>query len=233
MYCVNGKYFADLYRNKLSGYAQWCESELGCGFYFNAANIGPYMSLDETCLSNGEVWTFLTNKDGHGGRGTLAVSIRNKPTFWGAKFWRTLLPKSFAMFNLNENNRFVMAQQPSDMRAGVNKLCGEVRSVGLDPTNGDVYVFVGSSRKLMKLLHWERGGYVMYYKRLEQGRFHPKIFLRQGIGFRSMRWDELVLLMEGISPRVARRRRYQTEVIEQEKDGKITEKSLRKVWLSR
>ena len=28
------------------------------------------------------------------------------------------------MFNLNENNRFVMAQQPSDMRAGVNKLCG-------------------------------------------------------------------------------------------------------------
>ena len=161
------------------------------------------------------------------------VSIRNKPTFWGAKFWRTLLPKSFAMFNLNENNRFVMAQQPSDMRAGVNKLCGEVRSVGLDPTNGDVYVFVGSSRKLMKLLHWERGGYVMYYKRLEQGRFHPKIFLRQGIGFRSMRWDELVLLMEGISPRVASRRRYQTEVIEQEKDGKITEKTLRKVWLSR
>lgn len=75
MYCVNGKYFADLYRNKLSGFAEWCESELCCGFYFNAANIGPYMSLDETCLSNGEVWTFLTNKDGHGGRGTLAAAI--------------------------------------------------------------------------------------------------------------------------------------------------------------
>ena len=43
-----------------------------------------------------------------------------------------------------------------------------MRSVGLDPTNGNVYVFVGSRRKLMKLLHWERGGYVMYYKRLEQ-----------------------------------------------------------------
>ena len=75
MYCVNGKYFADLYRNKLSGYADWCVNELGCGLYFNAANIGPYMSLDETCLSNGEVWTFLTNKDGHGGRGTLAAAI--------------------------------------------------------------------------------------------------------------------------------------------------------------
>lgn len=75
MYCVNGKYFADLYRNKLSGYAEWRENELGCGFYFNAASIGPYMSLDETCLSNGEVWTFLTNKEGHGGRGTLAAAI--------------------------------------------------------------------------------------------------------------------------------------------------------------
>lgn len=75
MYCVNGKHFADLYRNKISGYADWCASELCCGFYFNAANIGPYMSLDETCLSNGEVWTFLTNKDGHAGKGTLAAAI--------------------------------------------------------------------------------------------------------------------------------------------------------------
>ncbi len=75
MYFVNGKHFESLYRNKLSGYHDWCVSELGCGFYFNASNIGPHMSLDETCLSNGEVWTFLTNKDGHGGAGTLAAAI--------------------------------------------------------------------------------------------------------------------------------------------------------------
>ena len=75
MYCVNGKHFAELYRNRISGYAEWCEQKLCCAFYFNAGNIGPYMSLDETCLSNGEVWTFLTNKDGHGGRGTLAAAI--------------------------------------------------------------------------------------------------------------------------------------------------------------
>jgi transposase len=75
MYCVNGKHFAELYRNKLSGYCDWRENELGCGYYFNATNIGTYMSLDETCLSNGEVWTFLTNKDGKGGKGTLAAAI--------------------------------------------------------------------------------------------------------------------------------------------------------------
>lgn len=75
MYCVNGKHFADLYRNKISGYAEWFEREFYVGYYFNPDNIGPYMSLDETCLSNGEVWTFLTNKDAHGGKGTLAAAI--------------------------------------------------------------------------------------------------------------------------------------------------------------
>ena len=72
------------------------------------------------------------------------------------------------MFNLNESNRIVMAQHPTDMRKGMNTLCGQVRMLGLDPSNGDVYIFVGRSRRVMKLLHWEHGGYVMYYKRLEQ-----------------------------------------------------------------
>ena len=135
------------------------------------------------------------------------VTIRNQPSCSNSSRFRTLQAKK-AMFNLNENNRIVMSQHPSDMRIGVNGMCGQVRKVGLDPSNGDVYIFVGRSRQLMKILHWERGGYVMYYKRLEQGRFHPRIFLREGIGFRTMRWDELVLLMEGISPKVARRKRF-------------------------
>lgn len=54
------------------------------------------------------------------------------------------------MFNLNENNRIVMAQYPTDMRMGVNCLSGQVRMVGLDPSNGDVYIFVGKSRQVMK-----------------------------------------------------------------------------------
>ena len=54
-----------------------------------------------------------------------------------------------------------MAQHPTDMRMGVNGMCGQVRKVGLEPSNGDVYIFVGKSRTTMKLLHWECGGYVM------------------------------------------------------------------------
>ena len=44
------------------------------------------------------------------------------------------------MFNLNENNRIVISQHPADMRMGVNCLSGQVRMLGLDPSNGDVYV---------------------------------------------------------------------------------------------
>lgn len=39
-------------------------------------NFGKDMSLDETCLSNGEVYTILTNKSAHGGKGSLAAMIR-------------------------------------------------------------------------------------------------------------------------------------------------------------
>lgn len=133
------------------------------------------------------------------------------------------------MFNLNESNRIMMSQHPSDMRIGVNGMCGKVRSAGLNPTSGDVFIFVGKTRNVMKILHWERGGYVMYYKRLEQGRFHPRIFLGETFGFRSIRWDELVLLIEGISPRVARRRRYETDETESENKRK----SQSRTWLSR
>ena len=66
------------------------------------------------------------------------------------------------MFNLNENNQFLISNAPTDMRVGVNAMCGKVRQAGGDPTDGKVYVFVGKTRKVMKLLHWERGGYVMY-----------------------------------------------------------------------
>lgn len=37
--------------------------------------MGKNLSIDETCLSCGEVYTFLTNKDGHGGPGTIVAVI--------------------------------------------------------------------------------------------------------------------------------------------------------------
>ena len=39
-------------------------------------NIGAYLSIDEVSLSNGELYTFVTNKAGRGKKGSLVASIK-------------------------------------------------------------------------------------------------------------------------------------------------------------
>lgn len=58
------------------------------------------------------------------------------------------------------------------------------------------------------MLHWERGGFVVYYKRLEQGRLSPSIFHHKNAAFIDIRWDEMVLLKEGVRLGIKRRKRY-------------------------
>lgn len=113
------------------------------------------------------------------------------------------------MFSLNESNKFMVYSTSVDLRKGVEPLCGIVRSSGRTSYDGSVYVFFNRSRTLMKLLHWERGGYVIYYKRLEVGRISRKVFQRHDRPvFYELRWDELVLFMEGVYPSAARRKRF-------------------------
>ena len=73
--------------------------------------------------------------------------------------------------------RYYLCPQPVSMRKGINALCGVVHEqMSRELRNGDVYVFVNKSLNLMKLLHTEDGGPVLYVKRLEAGRFHlPKL----------------------------------------------------------
>ena len=84
------------------------------------------------------------------------------------------------------------------MRKGINSLIGVVHQLmGRDVRNGDVFIFIGSSRKLMKLLHAEDGGMVMYVKRLEAGRFRLPEYNAESRTY-SMEWRDLVLMVEGI-----------------------------------
>ena len=76
------------------------------------------------------------------------------------------------MFNLNDTMRYFLCPGRTDMRKGISSLCGVVHEkMNSEVKNGDVFIFIGSSRRLMKLLHAEDGGMVMYVKRLEAGRF--------------------------------------------------------------
>ena len=95
------------------------------------------------------------------------------------------------------------------MRKGFDQLCGVVRAwMGRDPHNGEVFVFVNGDRNRIKLLHWERGGFVIYHKRLEKGRFSlPK--LDEVSGSYYLPWADLVFMVEGYSfANVRRKKRY-------------------------
>ena len=96
------------------------------------------------------------------------------------------------------------------MRKGFNALCGVVRSqMKRNPLSGDVYIFINHNRTTIKLLHWERGGLVIYHKRLEAGRFAiPK--LNSDNNSYSILWTELVMMVEGISKReIKQKKRFE------------------------
>jgi hypothetical protein len=112
------------------------------------------------------------------------------------------------MFSLSESNRYAVCVTGVDLHKGLDGLCGLIHCLSLSSSNGDVYVFFNRSRTTMKLVHWERGGYVVCCKRLERGRVSHKLFVKEGVGFRSLRRDESVLLLEGISVGIKRRKRY-------------------------
>ncbi len=67
------------------------------------------------------------------------------------------------MFNLNDTMRYFLCPGRTDMRKGISSLCGVVHEkMKSEVKNGDVFIFIGSNRRLMKLLHAEDGGMVMY-----------------------------------------------------------------------
>jgi transposase len=62
--------------------------------------------------------------------------------------------------------------QPVDMRKSFDGLYALTRQeLGADPLSGDLYVFINRRATQMKVLYWDRTGFCVWAKRLEQGRF--------------------------------------------------------------
>ena len=100
--------------------------------------------------------------------------------------------------NLNDTMRYFLCPGRTDMRKGISSLCGVVHEkMNSEVRNGDVFIFIGSSRRLMKLLHAEDGGMVMYVKRLEAGRFKLPEYDPKSNSY-PMEWRDLVMMVEGI-----------------------------------
>ncbi len=62
-YHVNGHTFEKQYKEILSGFREWDQPEHADEWLLFHENIGPRLAIDETSLSNGELYTFVTNRD--------------------------------------------------------------------------------------------------------------------------------------------------------------------------
>ena len=76
------------------------------------------------------------------------------------------------IFNFNDTTRFYFYREPVDMRKGIHSLYHLIKTAGnMDALNGDGYVFIGRTRKSLKVLRWQKAGFVLYNKKLELGRY--------------------------------------------------------------
>lgn len=116
------------------------------------------------------------------------------------------------MLSLGPSHRYYLYLGWTDMRKGFNGLSGLVRAeLGQDPLSGDVFIFVNRKRDRMKLLLWDRNGYVIWYKRLERGVFElPSGELKSY----PISWNKLVMILEGIALKsVQQRERFSREKV--------------------
>ncbi len=76
----------------------------------------------------------------------------------------------------SDRYRYFIYRNGCDMRKGYDGLCGLVRNEWKkDPLSGDVFIFLSKQRNKIKLLLWQKDGFVIYSKRLEKGTFElPK-----------------------------------------------------------
>jgi len=73
------------------------------------------------------------------------------------------------------------------MRKSFDGLCGPIISVmPRQPTSGEMFLVLNRTRNHIKLLHWEHGGFVLSYKRLEQGTFGTSALKK--MSFRGATW---------------------------------------------
>ena len=76
-YChVNANTLDKQYKNVLSGYRTWPEHEHADEWLLFPENMGPHLAIDETSVSNGELYTIVTNRDRHGGECCLVAIVK-------------------------------------------------------------------------------------------------------------------------------------------------------------
>ena len=110
------------------------------------------------------------------------------------------------MFSIT-SARYYLYREVTDIRKGFDSLSGLVSGqLGQNPMSGDVFIFVNRQRNRIKLLRWEPGGFVLFYKRLEKGTFELPVSQKTDKKL-ILDYGELAMLITGISMRNAKKRK--------------------------
>lgn len=112
--------------------------------------------------------------------------------------------------------RIYLCTAPTDMRKGFDSLAALVReALGHDPLSGHLFLFIGRHKDRIKILYWDKDGFAIWYKRLEEGTFRlpsSKSEIRRGgkVGVSvELKASELAMLLAGIDlTSIKRRKRF-------------------------
>lgn len=109
------------------------------------------------------------------------------------------------MLRLPVSVRVFLCLVPVDMRRSFDGLAAAAEQVvRQDPLSGHLFVFRGRRGDRVKVLYWDRDGYALWYKRLEQGVFR---FPADGADAKEVSASDLALILEGIDLRSVRRQK--------------------------
>lgn len=106
------------------------------------------------------------------------------------------------MFRFDEGLKVYLHREAIDFRVGINGLAALVElALGLDPFAQAVYVFRNRSRDRVKILAWNRNGFWLMMKRLEEDRFiWPDVATVPTLSIEELHW-----LLDGIDLAVVRK----------------------------
>ena len=104
------------------------------------------------------------------------------------------------MFHLHGNLKYFLYPAPVDMRKSFYTLSGIVSSaMKRNVQDGEVFIFVNRNLTIMKILHLEHGGLVIYHKKLESGTFKLPVF-DETSNSQIISWHDLMMIVSDVNP---------------------------------
>ena len=100
------------------------------------------------------------------------------------------------MFHLNGSHKYYLYPLAVDMRKSFYTLSGIVTSsMNQNVLGGGVFIFVNRNQTIMKILHMEYAGLVIYHKKLDSGRFRLPGFDENTVSL-TLRWEDLMVMVQ-------------------------------------